>query len=337
VKINPTFQHALACLSRPASLAAAGILLLNALVLQPLYPSWLSGKLGDAAWLVIVPMLISTVIALCLPGHIVQRNPLAGLAGVLFAGAAFTLVKISPEVNRFVTSLIIATLGFTPKLTQDPSDLLTLPALLIAWQTWQTAPTPHPAGRELPAARRLVALALMVLAVTADAPAPVNMGMTTLESDRNNLISCQHRLGRTYGGGNSSFDTIYRSTDGGLTWTTASASEMAKTPDPTAISKATPTPYQCPTSSVQNMIKLAVPTGKGDVSLLLIAGQGIYRSENEGSTLVREYKLKEESLLYGAVVHEASGNLVAAAGLDGLLVRSPSGDWKQIVPYNNDH
>jgi len=37
------------CLAHPLSLIAMSILALNALVLQPFWPSWWSGKVGDAS------------------------------------------------------------------------------------------------------------------------------------------------------------------------------------------------------------------------------------------------------------------------------------------------
>ena len=46
---NRAFRRALDCLAHPLSLIAMSILALNALVLQPFWPSWWSGKVGDAS------------------------------------------------------------------------------------------------------------------------------------------------------------------------------------------------------------------------------------------------------------------------------------------------
>lgn len=54
-------------LAHPVTWLAAGALLFNVYYLQPRAPSWLSGKLGDLAWLTLAPLLTAVLLDLLLP------------------------------------------------------------------------------------------------------------------------------------------------------------------------------------------------------------------------------------------------------------------------------
>lgn len=126
-------------LTRPLPLLALGLLVLNDHVLKgagPL-PGWLTGKLSDFAGLFLFPVLLSSLSGLAADPGRERRARGAALATAL----GFSLVKLSPEVNRLAS----ATLG---PIVLDPSDLLALPMTLLAYLWLCHAPaSPARAGR----------------------------------------------------------------------------------------------------------------------------------------------------------------------------------------------
>lgn len=61
------FWYALNCLAHPVSILALSAVALNDLVLQIYWPSWWTGKLSDAAWMVFSPFLVAGVALWLLP------------------------------------------------------------------------------------------------------------------------------------------------------------------------------------------------------------------------------------------------------------------------------
>ncbi|MFG1947351.1 hypothetical protein [Nonomuraea sp. NPDC048826] len=161
------------------------VLLLNDHILKHAWPGFVTGKLSDVAGLVVAPPLV----ALLLPRR-------ADLAATILTGALFTVVKTT-ETGAEAASQIWTTLAGSSRVLADPTDLLALPALALAWWVRQRS-------RERVAARWhvITAVPLAVLAVTATAAHP---GMPTAE-----ILYLQH--------GAIVLDGRYASRDGGATW-----------------------------------------------------------------------------------------------------------------------
>ena len=112
-------------LLHPAWLAALAVLVLNDHVLKALAPGLVTGKLSDVVGLFMAPALFATLL------HTRTRR------GLFVAHAAiavvFAAIKLSPLAARGFESLM--GLGpFAWHITVDPTDLLTLPALLLSWR-----------------------------------------------------------------------------------------------------------------------------------------------------------------------------------------------------------
>ncbi len=60
---NLSFRRALVSLSHPLSIAAIGLLLFNDHLWRKVAPSWLTGKIGDFAWLIFAPFLLAAGVA----------------------------------------------------------------------------------------------------------------------------------------------------------------------------------------------------------------------------------------------------------------------------------
>jgi len=127
-------------LLHPLAVAAVAILLLNDHVMKQAFPGWFTGKASDFAGLVFFPLL---ALSLCeIVAALVHKTYLPSRANLNLAlsitGVAFALVKLIPTFGDWYS----VTWGWlsapihgstTPvALAQDPTDLLTLPALLIA-------------------------------------------------------------------------------------------------------------------------------------------------------------------------------------------------------------
>ena len=127
---NSAFRRALASLSHPLSIAAIVVLLLNDHVWRKVAPSWLTGKLGDAAWLVFAPFLLAALMAWVWP----KREELVGRVSIIGTGLIFALVqRRCPDVQRARRSRCWSVLmaGATVCVSIRPIWLV-LPALGLA-------------------------------------------------------------------------------------------------------------------------------------------------------------------------------------------------------------
>jgi len=131
------------------------LLLLNDHVLKGagMVPGWATGKISDIAGMVVAPVL---VVALCRARSLPQR---------VFAFTAVVVPFVLFNVSRTAATLaetITAALGFPWKIWPDPTDLIALPALAIAWLIIASGTRPHP--RSAQSTRPRLAYAGAVLA-----------------------------------------------------------------------------------------------------------------------------------------------------------------------------
>jgi hypothetical protein len=127
-------------LLHPIALAAIAVLLANDHVLKDAYPGWWTGKLSDVAGLVFFPLLLALVV------------PFRG--ALIATGIVFAAVKLWQPANTVgewlfglarwpldaVTTLSLPGLG-PVDIVRDPTDLVALPALAVAW--WIHAKRPR--------------------------------------------------------------------------------------------------------------------------------------------------------------------------------------------------
>ena len=106
--------------------AAVGVLLLNDHVLKAagVLPGWLNGKLSDVVGLIVLPPLLALLFGADRPG----RRMLA----IVVSGAALASVNLWPAAARGL-EVAMGALGLSARVWVDPTDLLALPALLLAW------------------------------------------------------------------------------------------------------------------------------------------------------------------------------------------------------------
>ncbi len=133
-------------LLHPFALVALVALLLNDHVLKPSVPGWWTGKLSDVAALVVLALVVQAVAEVL--GAPVNQRVLA--ASLIASGLALVAIKLLPLAGTFyrwglgaaqwVPAAGGAILDGVPApavvpaaLTRDPTDLMTLPILLVTW------------------------------------------------------------------------------------------------------------------------------------------------------------------------------------------------------------
>jgi len=183
-----------ALMCHPIALAALALLLLNDHILKTLAPGLLTGKLSDVAGLAYFPLLLVAVVELG-AGRLgrLHRNALL-LAAISATAIVFACAKSLPTAtavyNEALGSLQWVLSGGpitgrepTPTgAVTDASDLLAMPALLLAWLVGSVrAGTPRPARRRQLPALSLAILIVAGLASVATSPAMESAGTTVEE------------------------------------------------------------------------------------------------------------------------------------------------------------
>lgn len=132
----------------PVAIGAVALLALNDHVLKHAYPGFVTGKLSDVAGMVFFPLLLTSF----------TRSRRALAIACVVTAIAFALVKTMPWANdlyrvtwgamQWPLRALRAWLADRPApgiarvvLVRDPSDLLALPFVGVAWRIGQTPPS----------------------------------------------------------------------------------------------------------------------------------------------------------------------------------------------------
>lgn len=128
-------------LLHPWPLLAVGVLALNDHWLKGagVLPGWFTGKLSDVAGLFFFPLLLtalSRVLSRLLRRpHALTRRRLA--IAIALSGFVFAAIQLWPDAVRayewLMPHLDPTGLVQSVRVTSDPTDLLALPTLLLAW------------------------------------------------------------------------------------------------------------------------------------------------------------------------------------------------------------
>lgn len=166
---------AVAWLSRPMSVLGLVLLLLNDHVLKPAWPGQATGKLSDAAGMLLFPPMVAVLMALMLP--MVRPETLAVVA-LCLTGCGFALTKFFWYGAELASAALTVVSG--PSVVRaDPSDLVVLPVLWLSWRAFLRASARSFPQHRVRPVRLVVLLPLALLGTTAtscannDRPPPV--------------------------------------------------------------------------------------------------------------------------------------------------------------------
>jgi hypothetical protein len=309
-------NKAFSCLVQPVSWIAISLILFNALFLQVFYPSWLSGKLADLGWMIVLPLVVSCLLSLI---PLFRKTRLIPILAALLTGLVFTLLKVSPQFNHLARQSFTAMFGWPLKLALDPSDLLVLPALLIPVLLSRQEHAPSKP------AWRYAAIGLVGLALLADAPLPKDRMLTCLAVDGTSVVLFSAEV--TGSSSNKGRD-VYISTDDGKTWQDFGKYDVnGRDADTPALGiQLKDLVYQC--SDTSRTFEITHPSQPG-VSYMFMGGKGIYISADNAVSFTLDHAV--ESLeFYDAVFTPTTEDLIIALGTDGLLIRSPEGEYRTL-------
>lgn len=189
-------------LAHPATLGALAVLLVNDHLLKAAYPGWLTGKLSDAAGLVLAPPLLALLAAALVPAPGSGRLAAAAVGAT---AAGFAVVKATTAGAATASAAWSAVAG-PAAIRADRTDLLVLPAAAAGWWAWRrtTGDPDRTAGRRRLAGAVASPLALLaVLATSATNPPREAVG-----------VQLWDRGVAVLAGG-----VVLVSADGGRTWT----------------------------------------------------------------------------------------------------------------------
>ncbi len=315
---NPTVKRAQQALTHPITITALCVLLINDHFLRWRWPSWWTGKVGDAAWLIFAPPALVLLLGWLAPGTRRWRTQYLGGFAFGLTSVIFALVKTLPAAHALFQQSYNRLLPWDAMLRRDPTDLLALPALLIAAWVW-TRPHLHRPTRALPR-RAWIVLSLATLATIANSAAP-DPGIMCLDVKEGHIEA--YNL--------YSYYEIFVSRDGGLTWRATDVEtalvdlEGCATHPPTAWILETP-----------------------EAQYRFVRGEHIARSIDDGQTWQVEIELErsqarmayyrkiraastEETYPADAVWDPETRHVIAALGHDGILVRTPEDGWRWIA------
>ncbi len=97
--------------AHPLALGAAALVVVNDFVLREAVPGWLSGKLSDVGWLVVVPVLLASLLA-----RVGIGDRVATRAALIVTAAFYTALQLWPPLGQFLR----------PGHVADAGDLLVL-------------------------------------------------------------------------------------------------------------------------------------------------------------------------------------------------------------------
>ena len=310
-----TFRRQCAsALMHPATLAAVAVLLANDIVFKSLWPgAWLTGKFSDLAWMIFAPPLLAFLLSFAAGRHATAQRTafLTAYVGLPLLYAAFnTFTPVHDGILRGI-SLVS---GGTAGSPLDATDSIVIPlAISIAIWVWH-APVPDAGSLRL--RWGLLAAAVAALASIATSYPDQEIGVRDLS------ISAD---GTVYASNFQSYAT-FRSSDGGLTWTRADAPRN---------------------EVVQGAGSIQTPMGDytiRDSGIWLLGADGgeelAYSTSylgREGNVWVQEHATTHLSVReittmpYDMVYDERSGNVIAAMGIQGVLVGAPGGRWSPVA------
>ncbi len=303
----------LASITHPVFLLAVFVLLINDWWLKPYFSSWWTGKLSDAAMLILAPFLVMFGLILILPKH--RQHWLARI-GFGFPAGLFILGKAIPDINSLIYSLLDWVFPFPVHFVFDPSDLICLVFFPLGILIWKQAQQPQ--QHQI---WRWIWVGFVFLAALGDAAAP-EYGVVCLSANENGVWAKAEY-----------FDQVFLSKDGGLSWET--------------LPQLMDYPANCSISYHEIGDQILFEDSDNSI-WRFTAGEKVEVSADGGNTWTTSLTLNQISeadeaymrqkhsnfvFIHGpleVVQDPVSGNIIAAMGQEGILVHQQKNGWHWV-------
>ena len=137
-----------AALSSPTALASIALVVANDLWLKRHHPGVWSGKLSDLGLCIFLPLFLATVLEygaaavrlLSRAAPSARRSPSIEIAACVVAAGYFTAIKAWPAATHAHVAWLTAVVPrWRFHAVTDPTDLVCLPAIAMAWWTMRRA------------------------------------------------------------------------------------------------------------------------------------------------------------------------------------------------------
>jgi len=305
---DPVLDKGFKLLSHPLTILSLIILFVNDWFLRLYTPSWLTGKIGDFAWLFFFPIGLAAVLSILIPAHLLKKEDIVKFSAFIITGLIFTLPKTIPPINQALNQFLESMLKLSINIRRDPSDLLALFSLGLAWKFWDLDDSRLPSSANL----GWLSLQFALLLTLANAPAP-DYGIDTLEIVDGQVFA---------------YSSYYRflSEDGGMTWETLEYDYPAD--DSGGRSESGLIRYEF---ILGEYIKISKDGGK--------TFPFAYSLVPTNQPLQLKYEQRKGSPIYrpgplDTVVDPRSGNIIFAMGHEGILVFSTNNTWEWVSIKN---
>ncbi|GAA0837718.1 hypothetical protein GCM10009525_46440 [Streptosporangium amethystogenes subsp. fukuiense] len=313
-RVHPSMERhgpVLAWFGHPVTVVAVLVLPVNDHLLKALWPGPVTGKLSDVAGLLVAPPLLALVLS-----PVLAR--LAAPAATVATGIGFTLVKTT-EGGAELASRAWTLIAGPSRVLADPTDLVALPVLGVAWLVWRGCRSDQAVRR----ARALVVVPFALVGVTATSAVPPPPAALSVSAD-DESITVFIRSGPS---------SAAVSRDGGRTW--------SMRPDPVPV-PATPSFLPSPAT------RACLPDDPGHCYRVSPPRLGVDESRDGGTSWRTVWGVsegREDALRRSndhsylpwqgstavAVQRVPEGHVVVAAnGTDGIAVRDPRGGWRRL-------
>ncbi|WP_182898230.1 hypothetical protein [Microbispora sp. H10830] len=312
-----------AWLGHPVTVAALAVLIVNDRVLKILWPGVVTGKLSDLVGMLVAPPLLALLAAYAarITGRVPPGDRTAA-AAIALTGTLFAWMKTT-GIGAETATRVWAVLVPPSRVVADPSDLLALPALAVAWLVWRRAA--RPAARDLRRARALVVLPVAVFAVTATSAVPASSSARAVEVRQGEIVVAVAPDGAVIATG-----------DAGRSW-----HEWKGSPSPSASPFPSPATRACVPAEPRRCYR--VTPGRLRVEQTTDGGAtwtvAWEISRGRQDWLDRAYENPDpfgehsDRAVSVAVAVQAvpGGHVVAVAnGTDGVVLRDVSGRWRRL-------
>ena len=330
--MNTTFhKRCVSALTHPATLAAPIVLLVNELLLKPLWSNhWTTGKLSELAWMIFAPPLLAFGLSV-LVGQRLSWQRMAFLVAYVGLPVLYIAFNTFEPVHQLTLRLLSLPGESVQSSSLDYSYSLTVPfSLGIALWVW-TRSKDHPINLRLS-----LGILTACVAIFASASGLQPPSLLVGQTSDGTLVMDVSRLGSDI------------SVDGGLTWRPAFRLKTWVGPGETGLVHLTEEDWPDNGAEVQwGSEGVETPRGKyviQDEHVVRIVGyteELVYTPaylQNGADVRFQEYVDRHYDVPYGnpsslprnMVYHASSGNIVVSVGTHGVAIGDSNGNWRQI-------